>query len=246
MRKNSVGAKSVHKRSPVYARKSVRKTLGVMLALVMILSIGAPLTVLAEDETATYGYPEYEYGDLGFAGGDVGAAGGEGSGTATVSSLGMGLMALLDPIQTIPWLRFSTDGKTITGFNYVAGTSPTEITIPKEVGGVTIEAIGNNALSGCGLEVIEFEVGCQIKTIGNGAFQSLPITGIDLPDTVTSIGSNAFQNCTLLATIDLSHLSLKTLLVDTFYYCTSLTDVQLPDVLESISNGCFYNCNSIG
>ncbi|MCF0136251.1 MAG: hypothetical protein HUJ69_07515, partial [Lachnospiraceae bacterium] len=48
--------------------------------------------------------------------------------------------------DTMPWLQFNEAHDTITGFNYQAGSSPGEITIPAtHTDGTVITAIGEKA-----------------------------------------------------------------------------------------------------
>jgi hypothetical protein len=60
-----------------------------------------------------------------------------------------------------------------------------------------------------------------ILTIGNYAFADTKITSVKLPDSLKSIGENAFD------------------------YCIKLTSVTLPEGLESIGNAAFYNCEHL-
>lgn len=59
------------------------------------------------------------------------------------------------------------------------------------------------------------------EKIGNNAFRGTTLEKITIPKTVTSIGYNAF------------------------YDCTSLTSITIPDSVTSIGNSAFYNCTGL-
>ena len=68
--------------------------------------------------------------------------------------------------------------------------------------------------------------------------EKVNLTGIVLPETVTRIRSNAFQDCTKLAHVVLPS-SLITIEQTAFYGCLSLTSIDLPEGLETIGGSCF-------
>lgn len=65
-----------------------------------------------------------------------------------------------------------------------------------------------------------------------------------VPDSVTSIGYNAFWYCERLKGIILPK-GLKIIESDAFYRCTSLQSVYLPDRLKEICRWAFYHCTSL-
>ncbi|MCF0123683.1 MAG: leucine-rich repeat domain-containing protein, partial [Ruminiclostridium sp.] len=143
--------------------------------------------------------------------------------------------------DTMLWLQFNAAHNTITGFNYQAGSSPGEITIPKEhTDGTLITAIGDNAFSGCGLTKVEFESGSQLTTIGKYAFSGNLFTEINLPLTVTTLGVGSFYECGNLKKVDLSNYNITEIPADAFRSCGSLTELVLPNNLVSIGSRAFY------
>ena len=62
--------------------------------------------------------------------------------------------------------------------------------------------------------------------------------------TVTSIGMEAFKNCTGLTSVSIPS-SVNTISAQAFYGCTGLTAVTIPDGVTSIGNEAFYNCNNL-
>ena len=163
----------------------------------------------------------------------------------------MGIMMASGTVaETMDYLEFSETATeaTIENFNYQAGLSPTEIVIPAMHNGLPVTRIANDAFAACGLTEVLFEDGLShpLTTIGNRAFQSNPFTGIELPSAVNSIGTDAFNACSSLLSIDLSYLTgpsgLKAIPTGCFYNCTSLTEAKLPDGLLTIGGNAFRAC----
>ena len=61
---------------------------------------------------------------------------------------------------------------------------------------------------------------------------------------VTSIGGDAFFDCTNLTSITIPNTVTK-IGIDAFYKCISLTSIPLPDGLISIAQGAFRNCTNL-
>lgn len=111
----------------------------------------------------------------------------------------------------------SDDGVTysITGYN----GSDTNITIPTSIDGHTVTSIGNNA------------------------FKDKSLTSVTIPNTVKSIGSFAFYNCTSLVNISIPN-SVTNIGDSAFAYCTSLPNITLPTNLSNIGNSTFQDCKA--
>ena len=85
-----------------------------------------------------------------------------------------------------------------------------------------------------------------LTTIGNNAFKDCSaLTTISLPATLTSIGDNAFQDCSALTGIDLSHTEVTSIGSSTFQGCDLLTTISLPATLTSIGGSAFQRCSAL-
>ena len=98
--------------------------------------------------------------------------------------------------------------------------------------------------SGCG-SLSSILLPNSITTIGSNAFYSCSsLTGITIPNNVTSIGEYAFCGCSELATINIPNgvVSVEPRL---FYGCGKLGTITVPNSVTSIGNQAFWGCNSL-
>ena len=70
------------------------------------------------------------------------------------------------------------------------------------------------------------------------------INSIVVPNSVTSIGQNAFADCEALTSVTLSS-NLDSLGYYAFWGCISLQSIEIPNSLKYISSCCFYNCKGL-
>ena len=114
----------------------------------------------------------------------------------------------------------------------------------------TVTSIGRFAFRCCKfLATVTFAEGSQLKSIGVSAFSGTtpahPIfTEIQIPDSVETIGTNAFHNCQDLESITLP-ASLKTIESSAFSYCRNLSEIKLPTSLTTIEISVFDGCSSL-
>ena len=82
----------------------------------------------------------------------------------------------------------------------------------------------------------------SVTSIGDNAFSDCTsLTSIEIPESVTSIGVYAFSNCTSLTSIEIPG-SVTSIGDYAFYYCTSLTSIEIPEGVTSIGDSAFSNC----
>ena len=70
------------------------------------------------------------------------------------------------------------------------------------------------------------------------------LTGVTIPDSVTSIGEFAFEGCTGLTSVNIPD-SVTSIGGYAFYGCSGLTSVTIPDSVTSIGSGAFSGCSGL-
>ena len=85
----------------------------------------------------------------------------------------------------------------------------------------------------------------SVTTIGNSAFENCSgLTSITIPNSVTTIGNSAFSYCKGLTSVEIPN-SVTTIINYAFSHCTSLTSITIPDSVTSIKHRAFDSCSSL-
>ena len=106
--------------------------------------------------------------------------------------------------------------------------------------GNSMTSIGGYAFDGVIAEIVWGDAP-QITSIGSYAFARYQGTTFTIPDSVTSIGRNAFMGCDILTTITIPD-SVTSIGDEAFYGCSGLTCVTIPGSVTSIGSGAFSAC----
>ena len=85
--------------------------------------------------------------------------------------------------------------------------------------------------------------GKPVTMIDHAAFFNSVVTSVTIPDSVTSIGDNAFGFCSQLTNISIPN-SVTDIGFSAFAHCTSLKSITLPSSLRTIGNSAFAGCPS--
>ncbi len=94
-------------------------------------------------------------------------------------------------------------------------------------------------------ELTEYAIPDSVTTIGSGAFEDCSgLTSITIPDSVTTIGEYAFFDCDGLISVTIPD-SVTTIKASAFSYCSSLTSITIPDSVTSIGDYAFNYCSSL-
>ena len=139
--------------------------------------------------------------------------------------------------------------KTIGDEAFARCTSLTEVTIP-----VSVQSIGYIAFADCtSLTEINVDAGNTNYSSDDGVLFNNNITELiqypvgntsntyTIPNSVTTIVTNAFLRCTSLTEVTIGN-SVETIGESAFGGCTSLTQVTIPNSVETIGDDAFGGC----
>ena len=130
----------------------------------------------------------------------------------------------------------------------------TSITIPNSV-----TSIGQGAFYGCsGLKKVivkDIAAWCGIKFDNSDSNplsyahhlysdEDTEITNLVIPNSVTSIGAEAFQSCSGLTSISIPN-SVTSIGDLAFFGCKGLTSITIPNSVTSIGDGAFFGCKGL-
>ena len=83
-----------------------------------------------------------------------------------------------------------------------------------------------------------------ITSIGNNAFNNCSTETIAIPNSVARIGQGAFKECRNLTSIEIPD-GVTSIEADTFDSCVSLTSIEIPDGVTRIGSLAFRYCHSL-
>lgn len=218
-------------------RSAVRKSLGVLLTLTMLLSgftgLAVPAPAVFLEESGQLGDDVYYTYD---------------AGTGAVSITGTGGMwtfydsedGYTSPFYDKSIIRSVTIGEGVTDvteamFLYCEELS--SVTLPEGLTAIGADAFSNTA-------ICELTLPASLREIGVHAFHCSKLTSIVIPDGVTDLGVGAFTGCEYLTTAAIPG-SVGAIRGICFNECPQLKKVYIGKGLESFGLGAFYYSDSL-
>ena len=113
---------------------------------------------------------------------------------------------------------YTTNNGTITITRYTG--SGGAVKIPSTINSLPVTSVGDSAFFGCGL------------------------TSVAIPDSVISIGGDAFLGCSSLSSVTIG-TNLASIAEGAFMYCPSLTSIVLPRSFRYVGSSAFEHCTSL-
>jgi hypothetical protein len=159
----------------------------------------------------------------------------------TISTLSVVLL-LVPPAGVKAQFDYTTnaDGVSITITGYIG--PPWAVTVPINIDGLTVTSIGYDAFYDS-TNVTGVTIPDSVTSIGIfGGCTSL--TNVRIGDSVTNIVSWAFFGCTNLSTLTIGN-SVTSIGDYAFDYCTSLTNITIPMSVTSLGFEAFASCASL-
>ncbi len=151
---------------------------------------------------------------------------------------GMGTYGLDDTGIQIPIWEYTLNDEqeaTITKYNGNAGS----VYIPETLDGYTVVALGDGLFRNK-TNMYAVEIPNTVTKIGSYVFDNTGLTSLVLPDTLTDMGDGSFYNCKSLKSIKLPNCRVN-ISKNMFFGCESLESISLPDTVQYIRSGAFEN-----
>ena len=135
--------------------------------------------------------------------------------------------------KTIDGVVYSKDGRVLVQFpNGRSGY----YTMPNEV-----ESVKKSAISGC-VKLSGLSLSNRLTKIDDFMFCGTGFSTLNIPSSVTSIGTNAFEMCSGLSSITIPG-SVATIGENAFSCCCNLRSVTVGEGVISIGRHAFFNCS---
>lgn len=104
----------------------------------------------------------------------------------------------------------------------------------------TVTEIGSNTFRSCA--IISVKIPNTIVSIGNDAFANCSaLTSVIIPNSVVTLGDECFQSCSRLGYAEMGN-SVKSIGAYAFNNCENITSVEIPESVTSIGDWAFYRC----
>lgn len=109
----------------------------------------------------------------------------------------------------------------------------------------SLSFVGDSAFAGCDLSG-GFDLPSTVTSLGSSAFDSSSLKAITLPSGLSSLGDSAFNGCASLTSVTFAKNSgISEIKKNEFAGCASLKEFNLPNSVHSIGPSAFSGCSSL-
>ena len=143
---------------------------------------------------------------------------------------------------------------TYAGNNAFRGCTGLQKVVVADLGawcGITFANLYANPLSYAGhlysdadTEITSLEIPPTVTKIGSFAFARSYVRQVAIPGSVKELGSSSFYKCAHLDSVHFDQ-GLERIKSNAFYECSSLTSVSLPDGMDYMGSSAFYSCTAL-
>lgn len=149
-----------------------------------------------------------------------------------------------DFVAILPKYTYSLTADGTSATIVSANVDEKVVTIPSEVDGVPVVAIGTGCFRN-NTAVMKVVIPETVRSIGSSAFSGcIALTSVNIPEGVTWIADHIFYGCTKLRSMTLPK-GVKSIGSYAFYKCSSMTEIEIPDGVVSIDTHAFLYCSSL-
>ena len=157
--------------------------------------------------------------------------------TACAARLLALLLFALPAVAQVQYNYTTNAGKiTITKYNGPGG----EVTLPDKITGLPVISIGAGAFEGCD-NLTSVTIPNSVTTIGDHAFENCGLMSVAIPNSVTYLGEWAFSHCTNLTGILIPDRATR-IGQGAFNSCTNLASITIGNSVTSIGDWAFLDC----
>lgn len=130
----------------------------------------------------------------------------------------------------------TSDGKTLNLASYLSNKALTSIVLTEGITGVGADVF----FADYGIDVQSVSLPNTLTSIGSNAFRNIKAGRIKFSNNLNSIGENAFYGSELNF-VDLSDTKVESISNFAFANCKKLSSIKLPKNLKTIGDGAFYS-----
>ncbi|MBO5868823.1 MAG: leucine-rich repeat domain-containing protein, partial [Oscillospiraceae bacterium] len=117
------------------------------------------------------------------------------------------------------------------------------LTVPETLGGKKVTEIGDSAFRYCDFRAVTLPN--TVRTIGDEAFVGCTnMKSITLPTSLTTLGESAFEDCTGLTSVTIPE-GITRLEYTTFRRCSALKSATVPKSVTYMASNVFSGCNAL-